>query len=107
VSNFKVSSDGTIDEYVRGVLEKNPNMLIPWWFIGAYTYEQGRPVISDALFDEIAIKLGMQWEDVNHYHKEHLDPTILKSSIAARVWPERVKGSCQHIWNLIDQYKKG
>lgn len=80
----------------------NPNMLVPWWLMAAWAYEHGeRPIISDACFDELAMRLTAEWKHVQHHHKHLLDPKILKSAIAMKgKWPERVIGAAQRLMSL-------
>lgn len=89
---------GTLDEHVRGLIE-NPNMLVPWWFLSAYAYDQlDSPLISDALFDEIAQRLTTEWATIKHPHKKLLDRKLLKSALAARgKWPSIVKSSANRL----------
>lgn len=83
------------DSLAREVIASNPNMLVPWWFIGAYSYTyQDHSLISDALFDEIAVRLDKEWSKIKHPHKQFLRRKVLKSSIAAKQWPSLVIGAC-------------
>jgi hypothetical protein len=71
------------DEYCRKKIRFNPNMLIPWWIMAAYAYEvEDDPIISDALFDEIAVRIKNEWDDIDHWHKPLLDRDMVKSAIA-------------------------
>lgn len=48
----------------------NPNMLVPFYLVGAYAYYVlDRPVMDDATFDAICIMLDEEWDDVDHMHK--------------------------------------
>lgn len=78
-----------LDDYCRSVIEADRSKLIAWWIMAAWAYELGeRPLISDALFDEIAADLDMEWSTVNHQHKHLLDRSALKTSLAiAGKWP--------------------
>ncbi len=83
----------TLDSYCRERISANPNMLVPWWIMAAWVYDQhrgGEVLISDALFDEIAERLDREWETITHWHKPLLDRRLLKSALAIRgQWPLR------------------
>ena len=63
-------------------------MLVPWWIMAAWAYEQADPIISDAMFDKIAMRLAKEWNKVEHKHKALLDKKSLKTSLAiGGKWP--------------------
>lgn len=68
------------DAYAIGICEKNPNMLVPWYIMAAYAYYvQDQPIISDSLFDSMAVQILEKWETITHWHKEYLTQDMLKS----------------------------
>nr|HML29529.1 hypothetical protein [Hyphomicrobium sp.] len=80
-----------IESYCRDRIASDPNMLVPWWIMAAWVYDQwpgGDTLISDALFDEIAERLDREWETITHRHKHLLQRSYLKSALAIRGrWP--------------------
>jgi hypothetical protein len=91
----------SIDDDVREII-KNPNMLVPWWLLGAYTYDRlDDPLISDALFDEIAVRLDKEWDTIKHRHKKLLNRKMLKSALALKggKWPLCVRGAAHKLLN--------
>lgn len=82
-----------LEAYCRDRIASDPNMLVPWWIMAAWAYDHrrgGDTLISDALFDEIAVRLDREWDAITHWHKPLLDRASLKSSIAIRGrWPLR------------------
>lgn len=80
-----------IESYCRERIASSPNMLVPWWIMAAWVYDQrlgGDALISDALFDEIADRLDREWETITHRHKHLLQRAYLKSALAIRGrWP--------------------
>jgi len=78
---------------------KNKHMLVPWWIMAAYAYDvEDDPIISDELFDHIADRLTNEWDEIEHWQKELLDRTMLKSSIAIQgKWPNRAIDTVKYI----------
>lgn len=74
-----------MDSYCRSIIERDRNMLVPWWIMAAWAYDErigGETLVSDALFDEIAARLEREWEMIEHWHKPLLDRRHLKSALA-------------------------
>lgn len=95
------NSVALLDDEVRRII-KNPNMLVPWWLLAAYAYDQlDDPLISDALFDEIAKRLTNEWATIKHPHKKLLDKTMLKSALAIKggKWPLIVRDTAYKLIN--------
>jgi hypothetical protein len=90
---------GLLDDYCRWVIAGNPNKLVAWWIMAAWAYEHGeRPLISDALFDEIVADLDFQWACIEHRHKDLLDRSVLKSAIAiGGKWPLIAQNAAQSL----------
>lgn len=58
------------DEECQKIIDKNPNMLIPWYLIASYAYyQEDSPIISDGLFDKICKKALQNWRIIEHRHK--------------------------------------
>lgn len=87
------------DDLCLSVIKKYPNARIAWWIIAAYAYDQlDDPVISDDLFDKLAIDIDRDWDIITHPHKHLLDRSSLKSSIAIQgKWPEMAKGAARNL----------
>ena len=77
------------------IYDKNSNMLVPYYLMYSYLYyEKDSPIISDAEYDTICIRLDDEWDVIEHYHKHIIDkenlvagtgyslkyPTIVKDS---------------------------
>lgn len=86
-----------LDELCRKKILFNAHLLVPWWIMAAYAYDvDDDPIISDGLFDHIAERLTNEWDEIEHWHKDLLDKTLLKSSIAINgKWPSRAIGSLE------------
>ncbi len=71
-----------MDEYCRFVIGGCRNMLVPWWMMACWAYEEGPfPLISDALFDQIARDLDVEWDSVQHRHKQLVCRADLKGRL--------------------------
>lgn len=79
------------DTQCREIIGRRRSALVVWWIMAAWAYEvTNTPIISDALFDEIAARLDKEWWKVEHRHKHLLDRKMLKSSLAINgQWPDR------------------
>lgn len=95
------------DALCKQLTSQNINLLIPWWIMAAYAYDQmDDPIISDDLFDKIAVDIDDNWSIITHRHKDRLDRTLLKSSIAiSGNWPSITKGAVQSL-KKIDVHSK-
>jgi NAD-dependent DNA ligase len=78
---------------------ENPNMMIPWYLMAAYSYyEQDDPILSDGLFDGLAKRMLECWDDIDHWHKDLITTRDLEAgTLLARDFPERVKGAVKHL----------
>lgn len=78
---------------------ENPNMMIPWYLMAAYSYyEQDDPILSDGLFDGLAKRMLECWDDIDHWHKDLITTEDLEAgTLLARNFPERVKGAVKHL----------
>lgn len=92
------------DDECRRYIGTNKNLLVPWWIMAAWAYEvDDEPIISDALFDEIAQQINTHWASITHRHKERLDRSALKSALAINgKWPPMAKGAVQHLRKAHD-----
>lgn len=52
----------------------NRNLMVPWLLMGAYAYDQGDPIMSDAFYDGLARRLASEWDKVEHIHKHLITP---------------------------------
>jgi hypothetical protein len=89
-----------LEAYCRDRIASNPNLLVPWWIMAAWTYDRvgSETLISDALFDEIAVRIDREWETITHWHKPLLDRRMLKSALAIRgQWPLRAMHAAESL----------
>lgn len=83
-----------LDSHVSTVIEKNKNMLVPYYIMAAYSYYvQDDPIISDSLYDCIGKELLKNFDGVEHYHKHLLDIDQLSAGTCLIKYPEIIKGA--------------
>lgn len=72
------AAKGNPDLYVKAILNQNANLLVPHYLMASWLYYVAdRPLISDALFDEICKRLYAEWGTIEHYHKPAVDHEAL------------------------------
>lgn len=65
-------------------ITRNPNMLVPWFLMAAYAYEQlDSPIISDGAWDGLCNSLKRGWESIHHRHKWIIDRHQLGTATAS------------------------
>jgi len=79
-------------------IERNPNMIVPWYIMAAYAYyEEDNPILSDAVFDRLAKKMLENWDDIEHFHKEYLSIDMLKAGTYNGEYPSRIRGAVDSV----------
>ena len=73
VKPVKVAPGEMLDGMCRAVMAKGPNSVVSWWLMAGYMYYvHDTPIISDALFDEMAKVMTASWDD-NHAPAQEAD----------------------------------
>ena len=102
-----------IDAEAEALTLMEPNLLVPWLLMGAWAYDQGDPILSDAAYDELARTLAAQWGHVTHQHKHLITPPeaddIVKFChvmLLPDQYPSRVPGAVNYIqlkakWEML------
>lgn len=83
------------DDYAARAIDSDINMTVPWWLMASYAYEKlNDPILTDAMFDEVAQLIDRNWDKITHRHKALLYRPLIKSSLAVRgKWPSMSKGA--------------
>lgn len=84
------------------MVERNPNLVIPWLLMAAYLYYwRNLSLLSDGLYDQLARGLKACWGDVHHFHKAVLPSSFLSDgssslfTLAREDFPLRCRaGAC-------------
>jgi hypothetical protein len=80
VGSNPTSSATILDSFVKAIIEKDMNMIVPHYLMSSYLYyHEDTQYISDGMFDWICSLLRDNWENISHFHK-HL---ILKECLSA------------------------
>lgn len=65
-------------------IQGSPNMLIPWYLMGAYAYQVlDETLISDHLYDALCVQLLERWDTLEHRHKGLIDHAALASGTSS------------------------
>lgn len=76
------------DTKVNKLIEKNQNMLVPWYLLASYAYYVlDSPLISDECYDNIVKMILKKWIFIDHYHKHFLDYDSLKAGTFLGAYP--------------------
>ena len=87
-----------LDKHCLDAVDKNNNMLVPWYLMAAFAYyKQDNPILSDQLFDKLARKMLEHWDDIEHHHKELITQDDLRAGTYLGEYPKRVEGAVNHI----------
>ncbi|MDR7062028.1 MULTISPECIES: hypothetical protein [unclassified Sphingopyxis] len=84
-----------------------PNMLVPYFLMAAYAYEElGDPFLTDGGWDWLCVELDRQWDVVEHHHKYLIDRDALASGTASYLvgdFPTIVKDAAK---GLMSEYSR-
>jgi hypothetical protein len=74
-------------------------MTVPWYLMGAYAYYvEDSPIISDQVFDKLALTLLKAWGDIEHFHKHLISFDDLRAgTLLLKEYPGRVKGAVANL----------
>lgn len=91
-----------LDKYCYDTIDKNDNMLVPWYLMAAYAYYvEDDPIVTDQCYDKLATRLLERWDDVEHRHKTCIDYDALKSGTFLGTYPSLVEGAVEQIRNEL------
>lgn len=90
----------------------NPNMLVPFYLIGAYAYYVlDSPIMPDSTFDTICRGLDDQWDEIEHMHKFWIDRDDLAAGTRlSTAYPAMAMGAASALagrpyrpsWGILD-----
>ena len=79
------------DEVCLRLTTANKNLLVPWFIMASYAYyENDRPLLSDASFDDLTKRLAEAWREIKHMHKSLIDETDFKTGHYLQ-FPNRIR----------------
>ena len=60
-----------LDKICKVFVDSNINLIVPWYLMSSYMYYiQFDPIISDAMYDELAVKFLKNYDTIKHRHKK-------------------------------------
>lgn len=72
--------------------DNNLNMTVPWYLMAAYAYYvEDNPILSDSIYDRIVRRMVENWNQIEHFHKNHIELDALKAGTFLGDYPPRVK----------------
>ena len=82
-----------LDEHAAKLFANNINMMVPWYLMASYAYyKQDDAIFSDGFFDDMGKTMLKCWDDIEHFHKEHISVGDLESGTFLGEYPSRVEG---------------
>lgn len=89
-----------LDNVAAKIFEKNINMMVPWYLMASYAYyEQDDAIFSDGFFDDMGKTMLACWDDIKHFHKEHITKGDLEAGTFLGKYPSRVEGGLNALRN--------
>ena len=96
ITPVKAAPGEMLDGMCRAVMAKGPNSVVSWWLMAGYMYYvHDTPIISDALFDEMAKVMAASWDEITHQHKRLITPEHLKAGSLFDLKPEDYPLMCR------------
>ena len=82
-----------LDNHAAKIFENNINMMVPWYLMASYAYYvQDDAIFSDGFFDEMGKTMLACWNDIEHFHKDHISVGDLEAGTFLGEYPSRVEG---------------
>ena len=96
-----------LDTYAQEKFDENINMMVPYYLMASYAYYvQDKPIFSDAFFDNMGKVMLERWNDIEHFHKDHITKDDLKAGSFSGNYPGRVEGGLQSLRDEVLEPKK-
>jgi|TARA_R100001463_G_scaffold59563_2_gene111868 hypothetical protein len=87
-----------IDKIMQEVTDGNVNMMVPWYLMTSYAYYvEDDPLVSDGAFDRLTKKMIKEWDNIEHFHKDHIKIDDLKAGTFLGEYPSRVPDAVKDI----------
>lgn len=61
------------DDVALAEITDDPNQVVKWVMFGTYSYENGKPLLTDSTFDEIGDQLIKNWHNIDHDWKDAIN----------------------------------
>lgn len=87
-----------LDDHAAKLFAKNINMMVPWYLMASYAYYvKDDAIFSDGFFDEMGKTMLERWDDIEHFHKEHITKGDLEAGTFLGEYPSRVEGALESV----------
>lgn len=95
------------DKECFDTIDRNKNMLVPWYLMAAYAYYiQDNPIITDNLFDKMGKRMIQCWDDIEHIHKHYITKDMLEAGTYLGEYPSRVEGAVDSLRSVNNAGKE-
>lgn len=89
------------DAKLKSLIEANINLTVPWYLMASWAYYvEDAPIITDAAYDALCVKMRERWMWITHWHK----PIIVYADLIAgtcllpqKAYPARSVGALQQL----------
>ena len=72
-----------LDSQAQEIFDDNINMMVPWYLMASYAYYvQDDAIFSDGFFDNMGKVMIERWDEIEHFHKEHITKGDLKPALS-------------------------
>jgi len=96
-----MSTTNNYDKHCLDKIDKNNNMLVPWYLMAAYAYYvEDDPILSDQVYDRVVQKIIANWDAIEHQHKHLLSLEQLQAGTYLGEYPSMVKGAVKELRNI-------
>lgn len=76
----------------------NVNMMVPWYLMAAYAYYvEDNPILEDHTFDTLAKRIVVNWDSIEHIHKDRLTKDMLEAGTFLGDYPPQVEGAVSNV----------
>lgn len=89
------------DKVAQDKIDSNINLTVPWYLMAAWAYyEDDDPILSDFYFDNLARKIMIHWDEIEHMHKDFISKDDLEAGTFLGKYPSRVKGAVKTLRSI-------
>jgi hypothetical protein len=82
-----------LDSHAQEIFDDNINMMVPWYLMASFAYyKQDDSIFSDAFFDNMSKVMLERWDEIEHFHKDHINKDDLAAGSFLGEYPSRVEG---------------
>lgn len=94
-----------LDDYCFYIINKDINMIVPWWLMASYYYYlRDKIIISDQCYDKLGILLNKNRNNISHQHMkiiEHIDDFKTGYDLKESDYPSITKSAAESLYNKI------